>query len=907
MYYSFIEKTHARFSDRETFDDELNFLLIRFIPLIYSAFVLGLIWIPLDLIMHPMPTLTLALRLGLVVVSIGLALGIAFSRKLILIKPRINADILSTYAIFSVMIITVTAGDYIAVYSSGFVLAMMLFIGVTSRIVTKITVVALAFVLYFIIAFFVGVDLLTPPSMFIALVFSSALVVTIYSSWVLNRHRYETWQLFRSLKKEVELNKKNIVVISDLMQKAEESSRAKSSFLAKMSHEIRTPMNAIVGITEVALREEMSESMREHILVVRQSSAALLTIINDILDFSKIESGKMDILSGKYSPLSLINDVLSMIKIRLIDSNVHFVTNLNSNIPSLLMGDEVRIRQILLNILSNAVKYTEEGYIILSVSRECEKGNQIVFTFEIKDSGRGIKSDDLEHLFDEFIQFDLQNSRGIEGTGLGLAITKNLVDAMSGTISAESEFGLGSTFTVKIPQEVVDYTPIASIDNPDEKKVLLFEPRMVFAESIMYSLGSLGVSYCHVTNDKDFCFEINKGEYNFAFIEYSLYDSIKEACREETKTVLISDIGSHFIEQNQELLSFPTHTVTIANCLNGKGNETTSVYFSNETYFIACDAKILIVDDIETNLFVTKGLLKPYEMQVILAGSGKRALELIEENIFDIILMDHMMPVMDGIETAKRIREHKNYKNIPIIALTANAISGVKEMFLENNFDDCLFKPIVMTEMNACLEKWLPKDKQIKSIGANNHIQSQEQIQGIKIKGISVEKGLMTFGGDIDNYRFALNIFSREALQKIEEIKECLNNKETFATKAHALKGACANIGADELAKTASGLETASLKEDFDFIIKYTPDFLSDLQETVSQIKTVIQPSVQPSVKPNDELNLLRTALEEFDLEAIDTAISTLSPFADIDGISEILENVLSGDYDAAISCIDRM
>jgi len=375
---------------------------------------------------------------------------------------------------------------------------------------------------------------------------------------------------------------------------ANKASKAKTKFLAKMSHEIRTPMNAIIGMAELALRENMPSTVKEYILTVKQAGSNLLSIINDILDFSKIESGKLEVVPSNYLFSSLINDVVSIIKMRIRDSGLRFDINIDNNIPNSLFGDETRIRQVLLNVLNNAVKYTKKGFISLSASGEIKEGT-VLLTIKIADSGIGIKPEYLKKLFDEFVQVD----KGFEGTGLGLAITKNLLTAMGGDISVQSEYGKGSTFTVKLPQKI----------SSDE-----------------------------------------------------LFDSIK--------------------------------------------NDNLTIKFN------APNAKVLVVDDIDANLKVVKGLMQPYKMQVDLCTSGAEAIEMIKANSYDIVFMDHMMPEMDGVEATKLIRE--THTNLPIIALTANAVSGVREMFLANGFNDFLSKPIDIIKLNSILEKWLPKEKQEK-------------------------------------------------------------------------------------------------------------------------------------------------------------------------------------------------
>ncbi|MCL2042534.1 MAG: response regulator [Treponema sp.] len=503
---------------------------------------------------------------------------------------------------------------------------------------------------------------------------------------------------------------------------ANAASKAKSNFLAKMSHEIRTPMNAIIGMTELALRENEPAAIKEHILTVKQAGVNLLSIVNDILDFSKIERGNVEIIQTDYSVSSLINDVVSIIRMRAIDSQIQFVVNVDSNMPDTLFGDETRIRQVLLNILNNAVKYTEKGYVSFAVYNEFAGDNSINLVIEVMDSGRGIKQEDIGKLFDDFTQFEVEKNKGKEGVGLGLAITNNIINAMGGIIKVQSEYGIGSTFTVKIPQKYNFFNKLASIENPNEIKVLLYEQRQMYTDSIAFSLGNLGVDFTVIENDSNLYEKMKMKAGNFLFISFFLYVKNEEIITKNKghiKIIVLTEFGEAIPDANMNILAMPAYSVSIAGILNG-----TSSYLpyndSNEaTVSISLpDARVLIVDDIITNLKVAKGLLQPYNAQTVLCKSGMDAIKAMQSKDFDVIFMDHKMPDMDGIETVHRIREMGSgdsyYANVPIIALTASAIAGAKEMFLENGFNDFLPKPIDTIMLNMMLEKWIPKSKQKK-------------------------------------------------------------------------------------------------------------------------------------------------------------------------------------------------
>lgn len=390
-------------------------------------------------------------------------------------------------------------------------------------------------------------------------------------------------------------------------ERAESADRAKGNFLANMSHEIRTPMNAIIGMSEFILRDSEDDVARSNAQSIKNAGASLLAIINDILDFSKIEAGKLEIQNDNYYISSLINDVANMILFRLQEKDVRLVLDIDKNIPGILFGDELRIKQVLINLLNNAVKFTKEGSITLKVWQEPDDSNLGIMLFaSVTDTGIGIKPDDLDKLFSSFSQVDTKRNRSVEGTGLGLAISQRLARSMGGKITVDSKYGKGSTFTMSVRNLIVDPNPI--------------------------------------------------GEF-----------SLSEAKEDETFAAT----------------------------------------------FTAPKAKVLVVDDNKVNLDVAQGLMKPYDMQITVAMSAKESLELLKTNSYDIIFMDHMMPGMDGVEAVHEIRKRPSSANEIVIALTANAMSGSREMYLNEGFNGFLAKPIVAKELDEILREFLNPEMMI--------------------------------------------------------------------------------------------------------------------------------------------------------------------------------------------------
>jgi len=294
-----------------------------------------------------------------------------------------------------------------------------------------------------------------------------------------------------------------------------------------MSHEIRSPMNAITGMAELLLRGELSNEARSYARDIKQAGNNLVSLINDILDLSKIEAGKLEIVPVKYMLSSLINDTVNIIRTRLKEKPIRFFTNIDGNIPNSLIGDEVRLRQVLINLLSNAVKYTEKGSIGLTIILDLLSNKRVLLKIDVSDTGKGIKTEDQAKIFNEFVRVDMKKNQGIEGTGLGLVITNRLCEAMGGEIIMKSEYGKGSVFTVIIPQDIASEEPYAEVEEPEKKKVLVYESRLNYAKSACWSLENLKVPHTMVTNQNDFAAALYREEWFYVFSGYGLYDKIK--------------------------------------------------------------------------------------------------------------------------------------------------------------------------------------------------------------------------------------------------------------------------------------------------------------------------------------------------------------------------------------------
>ncbi|MDR0457078.1 MAG: response regulator [Treponema sp.] len=642
--------------------------------------------------------------------------------------------------------------------------------------------------------------------------------------------------------------------LQELKGEAEAANRTKSNFLASMSHEIRTPMNAITGMAELLLRGELSGEARGYAQDIKQAGNNLISIINDILDFSKIEAGKMEIIPINYLLSSLVNDTVNIIRMRLMEKPIRFYTNIDGNIPNSLIGDEVRLRQIILNLLSNAVKYSERGHIGLSIMIQKQEGKQVWLEIMISDTGKGIKPEDQAKLFGDFVQVDTKKNRGIEGTGLGLAITRRLCHVMGGDITMESEYGAGSTFTVIIPQVIDSPEPFAAVVDAANKKILVYEGRVNYAKSVCWSLENMRVPYTMVTNQDDFAAALYREEWFYVFSGYGLYEKIKPLMEQPDTAfpgsrrpplALMVEWGTEAYIPHVRFVSLPVQSLSIANTLNGKADRRD--YFegpgvSDAIRFTIPRARLLVVDDIATNLKVAEGLLAPYQATVETCFNGLQAIEMVKRNKYDIVFMDHMMPEMDGIEATAVIRalEGERFRTMPIIALTANAVVGMREMFIKNGFNDFLAKPVDVSKLDEALDRWIPKEKRERG-NEGRLTDNKEQNQNLSIPGIDTAKGIAMTGGTLAAYKQVLSLFCKDVEERLPLLQKAPEALPAFVTHVHALKSASASIGAAEVSAQAAGLEAAGKTGDMAFIRENLPVFAQRLAELAGNISAATE------------------------------------------------------------------
>jgi signal transduction histidine kinase/CheY-like chemotaxis protein/HPt (histidine-containing phosphotransfer) domain-containing protein len=573
------------------------------------------------------------------------------------------------------------------------------------------------------------------------------------------------------------------------LTEAQAANAAKSSFLSNMSHEIRTPMNAIIGMGELLEHEPLNERQAEYVNDIVTSAKSLLGIINDILDFSKIETGKLELNPVDYDFEAMVENIKSMFEYIAHKKGLEFRLERGNNLPDYLYGDDIRLRQTLINILGNAVKFTEKGRVTLRINNV---NNSLMF--EIRDTGIGIRSEDMPSLFTAFSQVDKSKNRNVVGTGLGLVISKSFAEMMGGNIMLESEYGHGTVFTVMIPVVAGNKERIES----------------------------------------------------------------RKAVKE-----------------------------------------------SNNIY--APEAKILVVDDNEFNLKVAGGLLRLQGIEAETVDSGFKAIEKITANDYDIVFMDHMMPEMDGIETTAKIRDmgnsDKKYEDLTVIALTANAVFGAKEMFLANGFNDFISKPIDSGELVRILKDWLPPEKVTEAVPGQNAPGMPNAMQGEKnklltdlkkIKELNTKIGLERVSGVADMYFDSIKFFNKKLFAECTKMSEALGGKDakSFAITVHAIKSALSTIGAMELSEMAQKLETAAKNDNTDYCAEYYPPLEEKLHNLHEKLALVFNAEADSNQSAEN-----RTAGDETLLrETVEKAIAAADDFDSDLGI-EILEEAVKYDF----------
>ena len=683
---------------------------------------------------------------------------------------------------------------------------------------------------------------------------------------------------------------------------ANAANEAKSSFLANMSHEIRTPINAVAGMNEMILRENKDPVINDYALDIASASRSLTSIINDILDFSKIESGKLELVESEFNIASVINDCINLAVSRLGDKDLELYFNVDPNIPKMLVGDEMRIKQIMVNLMTNGIKYTNEGFVTMTVGFS-RHDYGINLNVAVNDSGIGIKPEDLDKLFSSFKRLDTKVNQKVEGTGLGLSISKRLVGIMGGFINVSSEYGKGTEFRFSIPLKIAEDTtcvPTEKLKDIDALFVMDYNAYQVRAAEecarvISDTASKLGIGYKVVTDPSDLKKAYSDHKYTHVFADQKSYDVNKSYIEQISKDIPVAIIRSRYEEgeRDERCLNVhkPLHILNMTHVFGVDMKTIDSIAdYSVHGGFIAPEAKILIVDDNMMNLKVAVGLMKKYEMHIVTVDGGQKAIDtMAKSQDFDIIFMDHMMPEVDGIEATRQIRlmEGDYYKNVPIIALTANTVNEAREMFLSSGFDDFLAKPIDTKMLDRSLRRFIPANKKksiddedvmaaeaarlrektisekesapapvapaapaeapsvpapaetAKEVPATPSVSEPSVSIG---ENLDTETGLVYSAGDMELYLDILNEYYSNGKTSYDSIKQFYKDEDwkNYVIKVHALKSTSLTIGAKDLSERAKALEFAGREERIDEIKNDTDTMLELFLKVLAEVKAFL-------------------------------------------------------------------
>ncbi len=727
---------------------------------------------------------------------------------------------------------------------------------------------------------------------------------------------------FRNAVKVMELRSESVTELYRMVEKekrkAEAGTREKDDFLANMSHEMRTPMIAVCGMSELLLQNNLTPLEEEYVRTIQNSANNLLSMVNDILDFSKIEANMMDLDEAPYKVEALIADVANIINVRIGEKDIAFVTELDPNLPATLVGDEARIRQILINLLNNAVKFTESGLIRLKMDYSMDEWNHSWVTIAISDTGIGITREDQKRLFSQFTQVDTDHKRSMEGTGLGLVISQRLANKMNGNITLESEYGKGSTFTVVIEQRVSDPSELAFVPDPDGYVAYLYEPNPHYFDNMRAICDRLGVPVITVSDIAIWDY-YNADRFGaLLFFDYTTgIASVNSFAAKVHRMRLVTMIDRNtFVEagikDNILMLHKPILTGQLAALIRGENLDDFHRQSKPKKHIFVPDARIMVVDDNYVNLRVTAGLLNIFKPQVAMVSSGREAYEILQKDRgFDMIFMDHMMPDWDGVETVRHIRAMENdyYQKVPIIALSANVSQESRDMFIREGMNDFVGKPMSVDTLAAVLKKYVAPEKQLNEYAEkvdpmmtrnrprDEYISAAATDAGrkIEIEGIDTEMGVFNIGGSADAYVRILNVFLEDGRNKLIYLEKYAQegNIKAYIIETHSLKSVAASIGASALCELAKLHEDAARGGDIVFVKEHYAELVEEYTAILCRVEEYLTAN-----------GLIQSHADSFDDDGSSQPISNQKKH---NSVVEIIRLIERFDSDAAIDKINDL
>lgn len=653
----------------------------------------------------------------------------------------------------------------------------------------------------------------------------------------------------------------NTTEMVDAREKAELAVRAKAAFLANMSHELRTPMNAVIGMNELLSRTTLSDIQKNYVSYIRSSATMLLSIINDILDFSRIEDRKMELSALPYDINSILQDVINLVSLKVAEKELSFTVDLDPSIPATLIGDEIRVKQILINLLNNAVKFTSQGEVNLSViALPSVDKKRVRLIFKIRDTGIGIPKNKQGELFERFSRIDSKQAAPVEGTGLGLSICKGLVTLMDGVMKVESEEGVGSIFTAEIDQRITQPgLPIAVFENVGTKSVLIYDLDRATVASIRKMTEKAGIDADFCEGYEDFFSRLTPERFHYTHVifeyktgyERALQATVRHPTVKWLSLLSMTDFMGKGKTQAIDFIFKPLVLPAFARFIQGQTIDFSvsfplvNTFGIDPAYFRTTNMRVLVVDDSDVNRKVADGFLQILDVRVDEAESGQEALLKVSRNTYDLILMDHMMPIMDGLEATEKIRQLPGYEKIPIIALTANSGLTYSDQYRKAGMNDTLYKPIEFNAFVACMKKWLPSPKHIHATQKESDPVLPAQADNW-IDGLDKKSGI-AFTGSEKNLGMILKIFNRSSPKLLDQLETSRHsgNAAQFRVAVHSLISTTANIGAIGVSDASRKLEQAILASKSDEVDQLYVSVLEGFKKTMAGVAQYIEKEEQ--------------------------------------------------------------
>ncbi len=701
------------------------------------------------------------------------------------------------------------------------------------------------------------------------------------------------------------------------IKELEETNRKTENFLTNVSHELRTPINAVIGITSVMMKTETDTGRRKDISAIQMAGHRLFDQIEDILDYTEIDTGRIRVSEDSYMISSIVNDIITGNRMYEKEEAPELIFDIDAGIPSMLLGDGRKIKKILKHLVDNAVKFTQKGGVYVRIYA-LQKDYGINLCICVEDTGIGIGEEELEKITERFYQSNGGRNRRAGGLGLGIPIVYGMVAAMEGFIQIESAAGSGTRVSVSIPQKVSDGAPCMVVENREKLCMACFlrpekyevpKVRKYYEETIAHLVHGLEIELHRVSNLDEMKKMIARYSFTHLFIgkeEYEETPAFFENMDKNTEVIVVADDKLFMPEDSRmRLLRKPFYSLPIINMLNSEPSEDVEPF--QEMQMICPNIRALVVDDEPMNLMVSEGIFKDYQMGVMTAGSGKKAIEICEKEDFDLIFLDHMMPEMDGVETLKRLLKlYSETDKVPaMIAFTANAVSGAREMFLREGFDEFLSKPIERLELERVLKKVLPKAS-VKFVDGNNAKVGAKELNGKEIPeedgdgkmrrladaGFQTHSGIAYCRGDMQFYEELLVKFGQDAEKKATDINSFYEKGDfdNYHILVHALKSVSKMVGAYALSDMAKKLEEASKDGNTAFIKEHHEELLMQYRNMAQCIREVFElqqdipelPDIKEGVEMSKEellvkLKELKESLNTYEADKAESQLQGMS------------------------------